>query len=131
MIIVDTSVWIDFFRDARTAETEWLARVGASGHVGVVDLILCEVLQGYASSTAFERARAALTSFDVFATGGASFALQAARNYRTLRARGRTIRGTIDGWIATFCLMNGHQLLHHDHDFDHYEEVLGLRVIHP
>jgi predicted nucleic acid-binding protein len=57
--------------------------------------------------------------------------LAAARNYRTLRARGRTVRGTVDNWIATFCLMSGHHLLHNDRDFDHYEEVLGLRVIHP
>jgi predicted nucleic acid-binding protein len=131
VVIVDTSVWVDFFRGDRTAETEWLYRARATGQVALIDVILCEVLQGHADDGSFQRVRAGLTWFDVFATGGATFAIAAARNYRMLRARGRTVRGTIDTWIATFCLMHGHQLLHSDRDFDHCEEVLGLRVIHP
>ena len=131
MVIVDTSVWVDLFRDAHTAETDWITRSSASRHLALVDVILCEVLQGYGDNATFQRVRAALTSFEIFTSGGGAFALEAAKNYRTLRSRGRTIRGTIDGWIATFCLMYDHQLLHSDRDFDHYEDLLGLRVIHP
>jgi predicted nucleic acid-binding protein len=63
--------------------------------------------------------------------GGIELAVATARNYRRLRAQGRTVRTTIDGLIATFCLLNGHALLHSDRDFDQFEELLGLRVVHP
>lgn len=131
MIIVDTSALIDHLRGLQTAQTEWLEGAGSARRLGLTDLVVTEVLQGYADDARFDAVRAGLASFYVFATGGVSLALAAARNYRTLRARGRTVRGTIDNWIATFCLMHGHQLLHNDRDFDPYEEVLGLRVIHP
>ena len=72
-----------------------------------------------------------LTLLRVFPTGGSELAVAAAQNYRTLRQRGFTIRKTIDCWIATFCLLSGHTLLHRDHDFDAFEKVLGLQVVHP
>ena len=75
--------------------------------------------------------RRELLKFEVFTTGGVELAVTAARNYRALRVKGRTIRRTVDCWIATFCLLNGHTLLHNDSDFEPFELCLGLRVIHP
>lgn len=131
MVIVDTSALVDHLRGLQTPQTEWLEGVGSARRLALTDLILSEVRQGYADEARFEAIRSELASLYVYATGGVALALAAARNYRTLRARGRTVRGTVDNWIATFCVMNGHQLLHNDRDFEHYEEVLGLRVIHP
>lgn len=131
MVIVDTSALIDYLRGLQNPQTDWLDHHGSARRLGLTDLILCEVLQGCVDEGRFEKTRARLAAFHVFASGGAMLALTAARNYRTLRTEGRTVRGTIDNWIATFCLVTGHELLHNDRDFDHYEEVLGLRVIHP
>ena len=131
MVVVDTSALIDLLRGRQNAHTEWLEGPGSTRRLALTDLILGEVLQGCPDDARFDAMRSRLSSFYVFSTGGVPLALAAARNYRTLRARGRTVRGTIDNWIATYCLMNDHQLVHNDRDFDHYEEVLGLRVIHP
>lgn len=131
MIIVDTTVWIDYFRGTPTPETDWLDRNLPQHRLGLTDLILCEVLQGVKDETTFERVRRELLKLEVFPTGGTALALEAARHYRTLRAQGRTVRRTIDCLIATFCLQNGHALLHNDRDFDPFEQTLGLAVIHP
>jgi predicted nucleic acid-binding protein len=93
-------------------------------------MILCEVLQGIREAREFQQIRDQLLTFDVFQTGGAENAIAAAANYRTLRQRGYTVRKTIDCWIATFCLLTGNQLLHRDRDFDAFEKVLGLQVVH-
>ena len=77
------------------------------------------------------RLRRDLLKFEVFETGGINLAMAAAQNYRTLRRQGLTIRATIDGLIATFCLLNGYALLHNDRDYDAFESALGLKVIHP
>ena len=105
--------------------------IGDELRLGLLDLVLCEVLQGLRHDQRFRDAQSALLRFEVFATGGVEFALAAAMNYRTLRARGRTLRATIDAWIATFCLLHDHRLLHDDRDFDHFEQLLGLQVVHP
>lgn len=131
MIIVDTTVWIDYFRGTPTPETDWLDHNLPQHRLGLTDLILCEVLQGVRDETTFERVRRELLKLEVFPTGGTALALEAARHYRTLRAQGRTVRRTIDCLIATFCLQNGHALLHNDRDFDPFEQTLGLAVIHP
>jgi predicted nucleic acid-binding protein len=98
--------------------------------IGLIDIILCEVLQGVRTDAQFRRVRSDLMEFDVFDSGGVALAVASAENYRNLRARGFTIRKTIDCLIATFCIEEGHALLHHDRDFDPFEEHLGLRVIH-
>jgi len=131
VIIVDTTVWIDYFRGTPTPETDWLDRNLPQHRLGLTDLILCEVLQGVKDETTFERVRRELLKLEVFPTGGTALALEAARHDRTLRAQGRTVRRTIDCLIATFCLQNGHALLHNDRDFDPFEQTLGLAVIHP
>ncbi len=130
MVIVDTTVWIDYIGGMANPETAWLDRELPRRRLALTDLILCEVLQGIRDSAEFRRVRDQLLAFDVFSTGGAENAIAAASNYRALRQRGCTVRKTIDCWIATFCLRSGNQLLHRDHDFDPFEKVLGLQVVH-
>ena len=130
MVIVDTTVWIDYLGGVLNPETIWLDREMPQQRLGLTDMILCEVLQGIRDSGEFQRIREQLLTFEVFATGGAENAIPAAQNYRTLRQHGFTIRKTIDCWIATFCMLNGHQLLHRDRDFDVFESVMGLQVVH-
>ena len=98
--------------------------------IALGDLMLCEVLQGIRNQGEFTRVRADLLKFDIFDTGGSDLAIAAAQNYRDLRQRGYTVRKTIDCLIATFCMRAKHQLLHRDEDFDCFEKVLGLRVLH-
>ena len=131
MVIVDSTVWIDYLNGTRTPQTEWLDRETTQQRLGLLDIILCEVLQGLRHDRRFREVQSALLRFDVFATGGVELDLATASNYRTLRQRGRIVRATIDAWIATFCLLHGHRLLHNDRDFDHFEQVLGLQVVHP
>jgi len=131
MVIVDTTVWIDYWDGTSTPEAEWLDAELDRQRLGVTDIIVCELLQGVrdeAEATAVERE---LAKFEVFNTGGLDLAKAAAQNYRVLRGRGHTVRKTIDCLIATFCLRDGHSLLHRDRDFDAFENLLSLSVIHP
>lgn len=129
MILVDSSVWIDFFRSRSTPQVEWLDKnLGIEGLV-VGDLILVEVLQGFREDRGFNEARRLLGNLESVVLGGTDIAVEAARNYRRLRARGATVRGTVDVLIATRCLANGLRLLHSDRDFDVFERHLGLRVV--
>lgn len=130
MVIVDTTVWIDYLGGTATPQVDWLEREMDRQRLGLTDIILCEVLQGIRDDRRFVHVRDQLLSLEVFATGGVALAVATARNYRVLRARGWTVRTTIDGLIATFCLLNGHALLHNDRDFDRFEEALDLRVVH-
>ena len=129
MVIVDTTVWIDYLGGIPNAETEWLDREMPLQRIGLTDMIVCEVLQGIRDTGGFRQIRDQLLGFDVFPTAGTENAIGAASNYRALRQHGYTIRKTVDCWIATFCLLTGNQLLHRDHDFDPFERVLGLQVV--
>ena len=131
MVIIDTTVWIDYLRGADNPETNWLDKHLSLQRFGLTDLILCEVLQGIQDEVEFARARANFLKLKIFQTDGTELAVIAARNYRELRLRGYTVRKTIDCLIATFCLQGKHELLHRDRDFDCFEKVLGLRVLHP
>jgi predicted nucleic acid-binding protein len=131
MIIVDTTVWIDYLSGRVNGETDYLDRELSRQRPGLTDLILCETLQGVPDERSFTRVLQELRKFELFETGGEEMAILAARNFRRLRQHGRTVRKTIDCLIATFCLQHGHSLLHRDRDFDHFEQVLGLTVIHP
>ena len=131
MVIVDTTVWIDYFGGIANPETTWLDHALPRERLGLTDLILAEVLQGIRDDAAFKRVRDELIRLKVFAAGGADLAIASAQNYRTLRQRGFTFRKTIDCWIATFCLLSGHKLLHRDRDYDPFERMLGLQVVHP
>ena len=131
MVIVDTTVWIDYLQGTENPETVWLDRELTRQRLGLTDLILCEVLQGIRGGVRFAEVRDELLAFQVFETGSKILAIAAALNYRALREQGHTVRRTIDCLIATFCLQAGHELLHRDRDFDAFERALGLRVVHP
>jgi len=130
MVIIDTTVWIDYLRGTNNPETHWLGRELLQQRLGLTDLILCEVLQGIPDRALFAQVRDELLKFHVFQTGGTELAIEAAKNYRHLRQRGHTVRKTFDCLIATHCLRGGHRLLHRDHDFDPFERQLGLQVVH-
>ena len=128
MIVVDSSVWIDYFTGRSTGAAESLERVARSPLV-IGDLIMAEVLQGFRAEADFRRAERIFEALEFRSMVGREIAIAAARNHRTLRERGVTVRKTIDTIIATFCLVNGHQLLHRDRDFIPFQRHLGLQVI--
>ena len=129
MILVDSSVWIDYFNGTITAQTEKLDSLLGNEPLAVGDLILTEVLQGFADERDFNHARRMLASLIVVELGGQRIAIQAAKNFRVLRNRGITVRKTIDTVIATRCIEGGFTLLHNDRDFDPFAKHLGLRVV--
>src|ERR1700722_7685585 len=128
MIVVDSSVWIDYFNGRPTAESEALDKTPKPRLV-IGDLIMAEVLQGFALERDFQNAERGFATREFRAMGGRAIAIDAARNHRALRSRGVTPRSTIDTVIATFCIAEGHDLLHCDRDFDPFERHLGLRVL--
>jgi predicted nucleic acid-binding protein len=129
LILVDSSVWIDYFKGTITAQTDKLDALLGHEPLAIGDLILLEVLQGFADERDFNRARKMLTSLTVIELGGQEIAIQAAKNFRALRVRGVTVRKTIDTVIATRCIESGYDLLHNDRDFDPFVNHLGLRVV--
>ena len=129
MILVDSSVWIDYFRGTITAKTELLDKLLGREPLAIGDLMLTEVLRRFADERAFNAARKMLTSLMIVELGGLKIAIQAAKNFRTLRSRGVTVRKTIDTVIATRCIESGYELLHNDRDFDPFAKHLGLRVV--
>jgi predicted nucleic acid-binding protein len=128
MIVVDSSVWIDYFNGRPTTEADALGRLPTPQLV-IGDLIMAEVLQGLASESDFRGVERIFAAFEFRRMGGRAIAIAAARNHRALRARGVTPRSTIDTIIATFCIAEGHNLLHCDRDFAPFERHLGLRVL--
>lgn len=130
MWIVDSSVWIAYFGGEDTSQTRLLDAALGQRLVGLGDIILCEVLQGYRHSHDFDAARQALLQFPIYTIGGQEIAIQSAQNFRTLRQMGITVRKTIDCLIATFVIERDLVLLHNDRDFDAFEKHLGLHVMH-
>ena len=129
MIVVDSSVWIDYFNGVDNRETALLDGVLGVEPVVIGDLVLAEVLQGFRAERDVRRARRALETLVFEPMAGREIALASAGNYRRLRAKGVTVRNTIDMLIATFCMENGHTLLHSDRDFDPIEKHLGLETL--
>jgi predicted nucleic acid-binding protein len=131
VILVDSSVWIDYFRGTPTPEAEKLDSLLGTEPIATADLILTEVLQGFVSDRDFNQAKKLLTSLVVVDLAGQDIAIQAARNFRVLRALGITVRKTIDTVIATRCIESRLSLLYSDRDFDPFVEHLGLRSALP
>ncbi len=127
MVIVDTTVWVDYLRGVENQETAWLDRELTRQRLGMTEQTLSEVLLGIRDGGEFGRVRDELLKFAVLDAGGCGVAV--AENYRALRQRGYTVRKTSNCWIATFCLLHGHRLLHRDRDFYAFEKVLGLEVV--
>ena len=126
MILVDSSVWIDFFRGASTPQVDALDRLLGDEFVAIGDLMMTEVLQGFSSDRDFHKAHKLLGALDLVEIGGRDVMIEAARNFRELRGKGLTIRKTIDTLIATRCIVSGYRLLYSDRDFDPCVQHLGL-----
>jgi predicted nucleic acid-binding protein len=126
MVIVDSSVWIDYFNGRDNPEVAKLDRLLETELLGVGDLILAEVLQGFRQDKDYQTAKRLLTSLTVFEMLGTEMAMKSADNFRDLRKKGITVRKTINVMIATFCIENGHELLFSDKDFTPFVEHLGL-----
>ena len=129
MILVDSSVWIDYFNGTVTRQTDRLDSLLGVEPLAIGDLILVEVLQGFVDQRDFDQAKALLRSLVQVDVGGHDVAVQAARHYRTLRALGVTVRKTIDMVIATQCIVSGYTLLHSDRDFEPFVAHLDLRSV--
>lgn len=129
MILVDSSVWIDFLRGHATPQSLKLKQLIGDVEIAVGDLILTEVLQGCHRVREFRDTQQVLNHFNIIELGGYEVALQAARNHLYLRSLGYTIRKTIDTIIATRSIMSNHRLLHSDRDFLPFEKHLGLRTV--
>lgn len=131
MILVDSSVWIDYFRGIATPQADKLDALLGSEPIATGDLILTEVLQGFTRDRDFNQARKLMTSLVIVDLAGQHIAIQAAKNFRVLRSLGVTVRKTIDTVIATRCMESGLPLLYSDRDFDPFVEHLGLRSALP
>ena len=129
MILVDSSVWIDYFNGSKTQQTDWLDSALGNTPIIIGDLILTEVLQGFQSDKDFILARDLLLRIPFLPMVGQDIALESAMNYRLLRKKGVTVRKTIDVLIGTFCIHYQLPLLHDDRDFDPMVEFLGLETI--
>lgn len=126
MILADSSVWIDHFRDVETPSSSLLAVLLAEGSVATADLVIVEILQGIDKNREFERIRRLFDELELIIISDEKIAVEAARNFRRLRSLGITVRKTIETLIATRCIQDGHTLLYSDRDFDPFVEHLGL-----
>ena len=129
MLVVDSSVWIDFFNNAEHPAVDLLQQLLDHGEVRLVvpDLVLFEVLRGFRQEHSHRQARRLMESLSVEAAGGVDVALAAAQHYRSLRAQGVTVRSPIDVLVASFCIERDYALLHRDRDFRAFEDLRGLR----
>lgn len=131
MIVVDTSVWVDYFDGRNTTQTNWLDANIRDPNLALTDLILTEILQGIQDKHEFESTHNELLNLNILTGDQIKIAIASANYYRQLRARGITVRKTIDSIIAAVCLEGEHSLLHHDRDFEPYEKYFGLKVFRP
>ena len=130
MLVVDSSVWIDFFNGAASPARATLRRLLGDGDTEIVvpDLVLFEVLRGFRHERDYLQAESLMLTLTVESTGGKALALKAAQHYRSLRAAGITVRSAVDVLVAAFCIDRGYSLLHADRDFDAFEASRGLRA---
>lgn len=129
MILVDSSVWIDYFNGTETLATKKLDDLLGIQPVCIGDLILAEVLQGFRQDNDYQAAKNLLCSLPIHDMVGAGISLKSAENFRSLRKQGITIRKTIDTIIATYCIEHGIPLLHSDKDFQPFQQLLGLQAV--
>ena len=129
MIVVDSSVWIDYFNGKETQQTDLLDSYLGNTPIIMGDLILTEVLQGFYSDKDYKSAKRMLLQMPFMSMGGLELSLESATNYRKLRKKGVTVRKTIDVMIGTFCIHHQIPLLHDDKDFEPVIEFLGLQIV--
>jgi predicted nucleic acid-binding protein len=129
MVLVDTSVWIDYFRGIESRHTRMLDRCLDEDRLATGDLIIIELLQGFKTKWQIESAHQIISRLEYYDLVGMDIAYRAAENYRVLRNKGITVRKTVDTIIGTFCIVNQIKLLHNDRDFDPMARYLGLKVV--
>ena len=129
MLVVDSSVWIDFFNNGQQPAAQLLGHLLEQGEVRLVvpDLVLYEVLRGFRHERDYRQAEKLMQTLSIETAGGSETALAAAQHYRSLRDQGITVRSAVDVLVAAFCIEKGYALLHCDRDFDAFEELRGLR----
>lgn len=128
MILVDSSVFIDYFNGKINFYTEELNQILGKELVVIGDYILAEILQGFKNDSDFSTAKESLKVFPCFELCNEALAVKSAENYRYMRKKGKTVRKTVDLIIGTFCIENDIELLHNDRDFDAMEKYLGLKI---
>ena len=131
MILVDTSVWIDYFNGRKTWQTNLLDNLLSDIPIIIGDLILAEILQGFRSDNDYQSAKLFLTDLPFRQMGGYRVAVQSAQNYRILRKKGVTVRKTIDVIIGTYCILEDLPILHDDRDYEPMVSHLSLKVLSP
>ena len=131
MILVDSSVWIDYFNGRKTWQTDLLENLFSNVPIIIGDLILTEILQGFRSDNDYKTAKSFLSGLPFRQMGGYQVAAQSAQNYRTLRKKGVTVRKTIDVIIGTYCILEDLPLLHDDRDFEPMVSNLALKILSP
>jgi len=127
MILVDSSVWIDYFNGTETRETSLLDQYLTTDTISIGDIILAEVLQGFKTDKDYKQAKELLLELPIYQIMTPNLALVGVDNYRKLRKKGITVRKSVDNWIATFCIQNQVSLLFSDKDFEPFVEHMGLR----
>jgi predicted nucleic acid-binding protein len=130
-IVVDSSVWIDYFNAKQTIQTDMLDKLLDSFGVRILvpDVVLAEVLRGFRLEREYQNAKKLMATFNIVAISGAQIALDATTHYRSLRSVGITVRSFVDVWVASFCITHDFPLLHNDRDFDPLEQHRGLLVL--
>ena len=131
MILVDSSVWIDYFNGRKTWQTDLLENLFSNVPIIIGDLILTEILQGFRSDNDYKTAKSFLSDLPFRQMGGYQVAVQSAQNYRALRKKGVTVRKTIDVIIGTYCILEDLPLLHNDRDFEPMVSHLSLKILSP
>jgi predicted nucleic acid-binding protein len=129
VVVVDTSVWVDYLNGVDSRGADRLDRLLGERILLIGDLILAELLRGFRSDAEARQALELFEPLEFVEMAGRDVAIESARNYRRLRNKGATVRKTMDMLIGTYCLMNGHELLHDDRDFDVMARHLGLRTL--
>lgn len=129
MILVDTSVWVDYFNGVGNVHTDWLDSALGREPIIIGDIVIAEVLQGFQSDRDFRTARTLLENIPFMEMVGKEVAIRSAEHYRLLRGKGVTVRKTIDVMIGTFCIYHDIDLLHRDRDFVPMEEYLNLKSV--
>jgi predicted nucleic acid-binding protein len=131
MILVDSSVWIDYFNGHKTWQTNLLDNLLSDVPIIIGDLILAEILQGFRSDNDFKSAKSYLSDLPFCQMGGYQVAVKSAQHHRILKKKGVTVRKTIDVIIGTYCILEGLPLLHDDRDFDPMGSHLSLKILSP
>ncbi len=129
MILVDSSVWIDYFNGNPSKSSEYLDAALGTENIIMGDLIMVEVLQGFKNDKDFKKAKQLLSSFEIHEMLNEGIAIKSAENFRILRKKGVTVRKTIDSIIATYCIENQVSLLQSDRDFLPFAKYLGLQLL--